>query len=118
MRKQSEVLEVVINRLMGLAECNREVMDADDYGDLQVTIKELVHMKHEQEYTEYKDQLKSFVDYLGSGGNSGDNDDKWNAWVDTDYVITHGDQTVTVCNEADFCDGLYHLLKETLDDCI
>lgn len=118
MKKQSEVLEAAINRLMGLAECNREVMDADDYGDLQVTIKELVHMKHEQEHIEYKEQLKSFVNYLESGSNSGNDDEKWNAWVDTDYVITHGDQTVTVYNGADFYDGLYHLLKETLDDTI
>lgn len=118
MKKQSEVLGAAINRLMGLAEVNREYMDADDYGDLQATIRELVLMKHEHEYTEYKDQLKSFVDYLGSGGNSGDDDEKWNAWVDADYVITHRDQTVTVYNGADFCDGLYNLLKETLDDCI
>lgn len=113
-----KTIESALQRLEELYDINHEVMDAEDLGDLLTTIDELKFMQYEQERIEYKDQLKSFVDYLESGGNSGDDYEKWSAWVDTDYVITHGDQTVTVHNGADFYDGLYHLLKETLDDTI
>ena len=113
--KQSVVLENAINRLMGLAEVNREFMDADDYGELQTTIKELVKMRHEKAHSEYRSQIKSFVDYLRDGVTAADGDE-WTDWCQTPYIITHGDKKVTVDNGPETYEGIISLLEDHLED--
>jgi uncharacterized protein YaaR (DUF327 family) len=116
-KTQSEVLQAALDRLEGYAEVNREYMDADDYGDLQATIKELHHMKNEAMVIEYKSQVKQFIDYLeGSLFDTQDDEDAWQKWTSMPYTITHGDKSVVIDNFAEVYDRLLHLLKEHYND--
>lgn len=115
MKKQSEVLQAAIDRLKCLADCNRDVMDADDYGDLQVTIKELIVMKNEASATEYRGQIQGFVDYLRDGVVEADGDE-WHKWCQTPYVIQHGDKQVTIDNGSEVYEGFLKLLSDHLEE--
>lgn len=115
MKKQSEVLESAIYRLKGLAEINREVMDADDYGELQTTIKELVKMKLQASATEYRHQIESFVDYLKDGCCTADGDEHHD-WCQTPYIISHGEKQVMVENGSEVYEGFLKLLSDHLED--
>lgn len=115
MKKQSEVLQAAIDRLVSQAEVNREYMDADDYGDLQVTIKELIKMKNEALATEYRSQIQSFVDYLRDGCCDADGDE-WDEWCQTPYTISHGDKQVTIDNGSEVYEGILKLLQDHMED--
>lgn len=113
--KQSVVLENAIKRLMELAERDCEVMDADDYGDLQTTIKELVEIKNEKCDSEYRDQVQSFVDCLRDEALLED-ESKWESWCRTPYIITQGDKKVTIYNMPETYEGILGLLEDHLED--
>lgn len=115
MKKQSVILDAAINRLRGLAEVNHEVMDADDYSELQATISDLVKMKHEALAMEYRHQIESFVVYLQNSVTVTDGDE-WNEWCQTPYIISHGDRKVTIDNGSEVYEGLIELLTTHLNE--
>lgn len=117
MKKQSEILQSAIDRLKGLAEVNGEYMDADDYGELLVTVKELTNMKLQASATEYRNQIESFVKYLNDGCASADGDE-WDKWSQTPYIISHGDKQVTLDNMAEVYEGILKLLSDHLEEII
>ena len=108
-----KTLERAIKRLKDKMEIDHEYMDADDLGDLTVTICGLESMKQRIEHNNYVDQLEQFVDYLE---NALSDDDERNEWMSTPYVITQGKQSVTLCNCADVYDGLLTVLREHIKD--
>lgn len=112
--KPVEAIDRAIQRLNDTLEINREFMDADDIGDLQATIEGLKQMSIIEKHKAYKKQLKDFIDYLNTGGHSGDDDEKFQQWCDTDYVILHGDQRLDLCSTADVVSDLTCLLEDHL----
>lgn len=98
-----------IERLQAMYDCNHEVMDADDCGDLLNTIEGLKKMYHKN----YKKQITQFIEYLHYNT---DDEDEWRQWTEQPYIITHGSKSVVIDNYADFYDGLLNLLKDHLSD--
>lgn len=98
-----------IDRLQDMYDCNHEVMDADDQGDLLSTIEGLKTMYHNT----YKKQVIQFIEYLHS---TPDGDNEWKQWSEQPYTITHGNKSVVIDNYADVYDGLLTLLEDHLKD--
>lgn len=110
--KELKELSKAIDRLYGLYAVNHEVMEEDDVKDLLGTIDSLRAMH----LAKYKKQVKEFVDYLRNDFPDAGDNAAWSKFVETPYVITHGDKTVIVENYADVYDGLFTLLKDHLED--
>lgn len=106
-----KTIESAIQRLETMLDINKDYMDADDQGNLQVTIDDLKHMARKIKYNNYIDQVKQFVDYMQT---TLTDEDEQEEWLNTPYVITQGNHSVTIDNDADFYEGLLSLLKEHL----
>lgn len=109
-----ETLERAIQRLRDYELVNSEVMDAEDLGELQVTIKELVKMKLEEDVKAYRKQVIDFKNYLNDMPEY--NSDKWDEWCATPYVITHGEKSVMIENGATMYESIVQLLDDHLEE--
>ena len=62
--KQAATIEKAINRLQCLYDCNHEVMDADDVGDLLTTMHELKAMRTELIQTAENTTVELIPEYV------------------------------------------------------
>lgn len=110
-----KTIESSIRRLEAMYECNHEVMDADDIGDLQTTIDDLKRMRLEYNREKYVEQLWQFKEYIDNSAAS-DNEREFKAWTEKPFIISHGDHTVTVENGAEVYNHLTDMLQDEIDD--
>lgn len=110
-----EILESSIQRLVGLLEINREVMDADDIGDLQSTIEGLSRMVLEYNHDKYVEQLVQFKDYLDNSV-ANDNEKEFTEWTEKQYTITHDGHSVVIDNGAEVYNHLTDMLQDEIDN--
>lgn len=110
-----EILESSIQRLVGLLEVNREVMDADDIGDLQSTIDGLSRMIFEYNRDKYVEQLVQFKNYLDSSAVN-DNEKEFTEWTSKQYTITHDGHSVVIDNGAEVYNCLTEMLQTEIDN--
>ena len=110
-----EILESSIQRLEGLLEINREVMDADDIGDLQSTIDGLSRMLLEYNRDKYVEQLLQFKDYLDTSVTT-DNEKEFTEWTEKQYTITHDGHSVVIDNGAEVYNCLTEMLQTEIDN--
>lgn len=110
-----EIIESSIQRLEGLLEINREVMDADDIGDLQSTIDGLSRMLLEYNRDKYVEQLVQFKDYLDKCATN-DNEKEFTEWTEKQYTITHDGHSVVIDNGAEVYNCLTEMLQTEIDN--
>lgn len=110
-----EILESSIQRLVGLLEINREVMDADDIGDLQSTIDGLSRMVLEYRRDKYVEQLIQFKEYLDNSTTI-DNEEEFTKWTEKQYTITHDGHSVVIDNGAEVYNHLTDMLQDEIDN--
>jgi hypothetical protein len=100
-----------IKRLEAMYECNHEVMDADDVGALLTTIDELNDLACIYSQKRYVKQLKQFVNYIE------DCEQDLTTFVETPFIISHGDTKVIIDNHSDVRDSLIDMLLTEIHDC-
>lgn len=110
-----KILESSIQRLVGLLEVDREVMDADDIGDLQSTIDGLSRMLLEYNRDKYVEQLLQFKDYLDVSVTT-DNEKDFTEWTEKQYTITHDGHSVVIDNGAEVYNHLTDMLQDEIDN--
>lgn len=110
-----KVIRSAIQRLEAMYECNHEVMEPDDVGDLVTTIFDLKKMTYEYHQQEYISQLRQFMRYLSDFAGAEDFD-TFNDWTKIPYTISHGDKSVTIGNSAETYDYLMEMLQNEVEN--
>lgn len=112
---QIVILERALDRLRMMEEMNRGHMDADDRGDLIITISEMSKLLDEYKCIEYRGQIENFKKQLTDGCVEADGDE-WNKWCQTPYTIIHGESKVTIENGSEVYEGILQLLDNHLKE--
>jgi len=118
--KNLKTIESAIQRLEAMYECNHEVMDVDDRGDLMVTITDLKFMRHQLLQEDYKSRVIAFRDYVVStmpGQVEDDNSrQQWEDFSSMRWSIRFGDQEVTINNGAETYQPILDMLNDHIDE--
>lgn len=113
-----KTIESAIQRLEAMYDCNHEVMDADDCGDLLKTIDDLKSMRRKLRYDEHKAKIIAFRDHvLATMPVDSDNDfdeEKWQAFYSLDWTIRYGGEEI----QLDNCACVFSAIDEMLDEYI
>lgn len=115
-----KTIESAIRRLESMYDCNREVMDADDQGDLLVTIKDLEFMRRKLLHDEHKKNVTAFRDYvlstMPSEDFTGDEMKAWEDFYELKWSIRFGDQEVTLENAANTWQPIVDMLNDYIEE--
>lgn len=112
-----KTIESAIRRLEAMYECNHEVMDADDQGDLLVTIKDLEYMRRDILHDEYKKKVSDFLNYVVSTmPDDSASNEEYDRFYAMDFTIKFGDQELLLQNGADTYQPIVDMLKDHLED--
>lgn len=115
-----KTIESSIRRLEAIYVCNHEVMDADDQGDLLVTIKELKSMKRELLHNEYKEKVIAFRDYVLSTSPmvdcNNDTVELWDKFYELKWTVRFGDKEATLDNVAEVYQPIVDMLNDHIDE--
>lgn len=114
--KNLKTIESAIRRLEAMYDCNHEVMDADDCGDLLVTIKELELMRRQLLHDDYKEKVTAFRDYVFSTFPKGDDDKEYDDFYKLEWTIKFGDREVTLDNAAETYQPILEMLNGHIDE--
>lgn len=115
-----KTIESAIQRLEAMYDCNHEVMDADDCGDLLGTITDLKLMRCHLLHEDYKEKVIAFRDYVVSTMPDVTDDDngqkQWEDFCGMRWTISFGDQEVTLQNGADTWQPIVDMLNGHIDE--
>lgn len=65
----------------------------------------------------YEKSVREFIDHMSSAlpaDDAIDNDEAWDKFYSTDFVVTFGEKSVRLYNHADTFDAIYDILKSEL----
>ena len=117
-----KTIESAIQRLKAMYECNHEVMDADDSGDLLTTIHELEQMRRNLMYDNYIKEITDFRDHVVSTmpeSTEEEDEHSLKAWEDfygLKWKISFAGKEVTLDNEAGTWQPIVDMLTDYLDN--
>ena len=117
-----KTIESAIQRLKAMYDCNHEVMDADDLGDLLTTIHELEQMKRNLLHDDYIKKITDFRDHVVSTmpeSYEEETDANLKAWEDfygLKWTISFAGKEVTLDNEAGTWQPIVDMLDNYLDN--
>lgn len=117
-----KTIESAIQRLKTMYDCNYEVMDADDSGDLLTTIHELEQMKRNLLYDDYIKKVTDFRDHVVSTmPESTEKEDEhslkaWEDFYELKWTISFAGKEVTLNNEAGTWQPIVDMLTDYLDN--
>ena len=117
-----KTIESAIQRLKAMYDCNHEVMDADDLGDLLTTIHELEQMKRNLLHDDYIKKVTDFRDHVVSTmpeSYEEETDANLKAWEDfygLKWTISFAGKEVTLDNEAGTWQPIVDMLDNYLDN--
>ena len=117
-----KTIESAIQRLKAMYECNHEVMDADDSGDLLTTIPELEQMRRNLMPDNYIKEITDFRDHVVSTmpeSTEEEDEHSLKAWEDfygLKWTISFAGKEVTLDNEAGTWQPIVDMLTDYLDN--
>ena len=117
-----KTIESAIQRLKAMYDCNYESMDADDSGDLLVTIHELEQMKRNLLIDDYIKKVTDFRDHVVSTmPESTEKEDEcslkaWEDFYGLKWTISFAGKEVTLNNEAGTWQPIVDMLTNYLDN--
>ena len=117
-----KTIESAIQRLKAMYDCNHEVMDADDLGDLLTTIHELEQMRRSLMHDDYIKKITDFRDHVVSTmpeSYEEETDVNLKAWEDfygLKWTISFAGKEVTLDNEAGTWQPIVDMLDNYLDN--
>ena len=117
-----KTIESAIQRLKAMYDCNYESMDADDSGDLLVTIHELEQMKRNLLIDDYIKKVADFRDHVVSTmpeSTEKEDEHSLKAWEDfyvLKWTISFAGKEVTLNNEAGTWQPIVDMLTNYLDN--
>ena len=117
-----KTIESAIQRLKAMYDCNHEVMDADDLGDLLTTIHELEQMRRNLMHDDYIKKVTDFRDHVVSTmpeSYEEETDANLKAWEDfygLKWTISFAGKEVTLDNEAGTWQPIVDMLTAYLDN--
>ena len=117
-----KTIESAIQRLKAMYDCNHEVMDADDLGDLLTTIHELKQMRRNLMHDDYIKKITDFRDHVVSTmpePYEEETDANLKAWEDfygLKWTISFAGKEVTLDNEAGTWQPIVDMLDNYLDN--
>ena len=117
-----KTIESAIQRLKAMYDCNYESMDADDSGDLLVTIHELEQMKRNLLIDDYIKKVTDFRDHVVSTmpeSTEEEDEHSLKAWEDfygLKWTISFAGKEVTLDNEAGTWQPIVDMLTDYLDN--
>lgn len=117
-----KTIEKAMQRLRDMYDCNYEVMDADDSGDLLTTIDELEQMKRDLLYDDYIKKITDFRDHVVSTmpeSYEEETDADLKAWEDfyeLKWTISFAGKELTLDNEAGTWQPIVDMLNNYLDN--
>lgn len=117
-----KTIESAIQRLKAMYDCNHEVMDADDSGDLLTTIDELTQLRINLMHDNYIKEVTDFRDHVVSTmpeSYEEETDDNLKAWEDfygLKWTISFAGKELTLVNEAGTWQPIVDMLNNYLDN--
>ena len=117
-----KTIESAIQRLKAMYDCNHEVMDADDLGDLLTTIHELEQMRRNLIHDDYIKKITDFRDHVVSTmpeSTEEETDANLKAWEDfygLKWTISFAGKEVTLDTEAGTWQPIVDMLDNYLDN--
>ena len=117
-----KTIESAIQRLKAMYDCNHEVMDADDLGDLLTTIHELEQMRRNLMHDDYIKKITDFRNHVVSTmpeSYEEETDANLKAWEDfygLKWTISFAGKEVTLDNEAGTWQPIVDMLDNYLDN--
>ena len=116
-----KTIESAIQRLKAMYECNHEVMDADDSGDLLTTIHELEQMRRNLMHDNYIKEITDFRDHVVSTMPESTEEDEhslkaWEDFYELKWTISFAGKEVTLDNEAGTWQPIVDMLTDYLDN--
>ena len=117
-----KTIESAIQRLKAMYDCNHEIMDADDLGDLLTTIHELEQMRRNLMHDDYIKKITDFRDHVVSTmpeSYEEETDANLKAWEDfygLKWTISFAGKEVTLDNEAGTWQPIVDMLDNYLDN--
>lgn len=117
-----KTIESAIQRLKAMYDCNYEVMDADDSGNLLTTIHELEQMKRDLLHDDYIKKVTDFRDHVVSTmpeSTEDEDEHSLQAWEDfygLKWTISFAGKEVTLDNEAGTWQPIVDMLNDYLDN--
>ena len=117
-----KTIESAIQRLKAMYDCNYECMDADDSGDLLVTIHELEQIKRNLLHDDYIKKVTDFRDHVVSTmpeSTEKEDEHSLKAWEDSyglKWTISFAGKEVTLDSEAGTWQPIVDMLTDYLDN--
>lgn len=117
-----KTIESAIQRLKAMYDCNHEVMDADDSGDLLTTIDELAQLRINLMHDNYIKEITDFRDHVVSTmpeSYEEETDADLKAWEDfygLKWTISFAGKELTLANEAGTYQPIVDMLNNYLDN--
>lgn len=117
-----KTIEKAMQRLRDMYDCNHEVMDADDSGDLLTTIDELAQLRRNLMHDNYIKEITDFRDHVVSTmpeSYEEETDADLKAWEDfygLKWTISFAGKELTLDNEAGTWQPIVDMLNNYLDN--
>lgn len=117
-----KTIEKAMQRLRDMYDCNHEVMDADDSGDLLTTIDELAQLRRNLMHDNYIKEITDFRDHVVSTmpeSYEEETDANLKAWEDfygLKWTISFAGKELTLDNEAGTWQPIVDMLDNYLDN--
>lgn len=117
-----KTIEKAMQRLRDMYDCNHEVMDADDSGDLLTTIDELAQLRRNLMHDNYIKEITDFRDHVVSTmpeSYEEETDANLKAWEDfygLKWTISFAGKELTLDNEAGTWQPIVDMLNNYLDN--
>lgn len=116
-----KTIEKAMQRLKDMYDCNHEVMDADDSGDLLTTIDELAQLRRNLMHDNYIKEVTDFRDHVVSTmpeSTEDEDEHSLKAWEDfygLKWTISFAGKELTLVNEAGTWQPIVDMLNNYLD---
>ena len=117
-----KTIEKAMQRLRDMYDCNHDVMDAGDSGDLLITIDELAQLRRNLMHDNYIKEITDFRDHVVSTmpeSYEEETDANLKAWEDfygLKWTISFAGKELTLDNEAGTWQPIVDMLNNYLDN--
>lgn len=112
-----EILEDCMKVVQDKIIIDGELLAPEELKKLKRLHSQLLSLALEERQEAYDKSIREFIDHMSSAlpaDDAVDNDEAWDKFYSTDFVITFGEKSVRLYNHADTFDAIYDILKSEL----
>ena len=112
-----EILEGCVKVVQDKLLIDGTLLATEDLKKLESLHSQLLSWTLAKRQEAYDKSIRAFIDHMSSAlpaDDAVDNDEAWDKFYSTDFVVTFGEKSVRLYNHADTFDAIYDILKGEL----